>query len=128
LQALSSGEAAVGLAGMGAVGLAEDQRHNHADANAERQRQHEARHRELGSERGPRIGQRQDVGGRREEQKGDRRPQPGPLLEDAGEQRDNGAGTHGEQASCGDSRGIGDGFRRAAPKKAGDERCWHQCG
>lgn len=45
-----------------------DQRHQHADPDAEAQRQNDTRDGEVGTERNAGVGQREDVGRRGEEQ------------------------------------------------------------
>jgi hypothetical protein len=70
--------------------LAEQHRHDHADADAERERQQNPGNREVGAEGDAGIGERQDIGGRGEEQEGNRRAEAGAFLVDAGKQ-----GLHG---------------------------------
>ncbi len=106
----------------------EQHRHQHADADAEQQAQHEARERELRAEDAAGVGEGQHVAGRREEQEGDRRPQPGTFLVDAGEQRHDGAGAHRQQRA-GRRRGrVGHAVGRATAQPARDAGLGNQRG
>jgi hypothetical protein len=102
---------------------AKDHCHDHADADAEGERQHDARDGDLGAERDAGVGQREDVGGRGEEEEGDGRPQPGALAVDAGEQRLHGAGADGEQAAGAGGGRVGHPARRIGPEEARDRCC-----
>ncbi|MPN29994.1 hypothetical protein SDC9_177451 [bioreactor metagenome] len=73
----------------GVVG-AEDKRHDQADADAESQREQKARDGEIRADDAAGVNQCQNVGGRREEQEGDRRAEPRTFLVDTGEQRNDG--------------------------------------
>ena len=103
----------------GVVG-AEQQRHDQADADAEGERQHEARNRQIRPDDAAGVDQRQDVGRRREEQEGDRRAEARALLVDAGEERNDGARAHRQQRTRGGGGRVGHGLAGVAPEEAGD--------
>ena len=112
----------------GDIALTIQRGHDHPDADAKGQGEHDAGNGEVGAKRHAGIGQRQDVGGRGEEQEGDGRPQPGALFVDAGKQRLDGARANGEQAA-GPGRGrIGHPFRGIRTEKANNRLLRHQRG
>ena len=104
----------------GGVFLAEDQGHDHADADAEGERQEQPGESQVRADGHTGVSQRQDVGGWRKEQKSDGGPQTGSLFINAGEKRNDGAGADRQQRTGGRRRGVGDVFGRLAPQKTHD--------
>ena len=96
---------------------AEEQRHDQPDADAEGEREQEARDGEVGADDAAGVDERQDVGRGREEQEGDRRAEPGALAVDAREERHDRARAHGQQRTGRGRGGIGDGLRALRPRK-----------
>ncbi len=114
------GEHRIGGAVVGRVVAAEDERHDEPDADAEHEREHEARQREVGTDHAAGVDQRQDVGRRGEEQERDGRAEARALGEDPGKQRNDRARADGEQRPGGGSRGVGGRPGRVAAEEAGD--------
>ena len=74
--------------------LAENACHDQTDDDAKGNRQDQPGHRDIKTDGGARIGNCQDVDCRSYKQEGDGRTKPRAALPDAGEQRQDGAGTH----------------------------------
>ncbi len=115
-----SREYRLGLLLVGRVRTAEDEGHDHPDADAEDERQEEAGEGQVRSDHAARIDQGQDVGRRSEEEEGDRRTEPGALPVDAREQGHDRAGADRENGTGQRGRRIGDVFRGVPAQEAGD--------
>ena len=122
----AAGEAIVGGLRPRQVVAVEDRRHDEADADAEHQRQGDARQGEIVADGRAGVGDGQDVAGRREEQERDRRSDARALAVDAGEQRDDRARADREHAAGERGCRIGDALGGVAPQIARDRLLRHQ--